>query len=311
MPLLEEKCFVCGGDLNPRLRGRDYFMGVTKSTFNIMKCENCGIEMIIPFPSADEIKNYYPSDYYSFNIRKNRGILTKIKEFAIKCAYSGKKISLFLSKIIDHYIYFGLPMEHVENNRFLDIGCGDGEDVELMNKFGWDSYGVDIGEKEIRGNLFFDSGIEEIDFGDMKFDFIRVWHTIEHIPDPDIFLGKIKKIISNEGDIIFCFPNTKSLGAVLFGKFWFGRDIPRHLINYNLKNFKMLLGRNGFEIYKVKHCSINSLAGSLGFFASGLFGKKVDFFNNALVVALFYPLEVVLRFLRLSDVISCSAKVRL
>jgi len=308
--LVNEKCFICENKMIVHLKGRDLFMWVTEKYFDIIKCEKCGLEKISPTPTNNEIKNFYPPNYYSFNIREDKGILTRIKEFTLKNAYSEKKGGIFLSKILNFLIYFGLPLQKEKNVNFLDIGCGDGSDVELMSKYGWNSYGFDIGEKVNIKNIFFDYNIANVDFGKIKFDFIRIWHTMEHIQDPERFLEKIKEILNEGGEMNFCFPNTRSFGAVFFGKFWFGRDVPRHLYNYNLKNFRTLLCGKGLEIKKVKYCSINSLAGSLGFLASSLFKRKIDFFNNALVVLFFYPLEIMLYFLKISDVISCSVIIR-
>jgi len=57
-------------------------------------------------------------------------------------------------------------------------------------------------------------------------------------------------------------PNSSSITAKIFGIYWIGYDIPRHQYDYNYKNLKILLERNGFIIEK-KSYFLNSSISSL------------------------------------------------
>jgi len=76
---------------------------------------------------------------------------------------------------------------NITRNRLLDIGCGDGQFLNLAKRRGWEVNGVDISEAAGRiaaeqSDVNVDIGtIEEISFPASCFDVITMWDVIEHL----------------------------------------------------------------------------------------------------------------------------------
>ena len=61
------KCEICGNrSLSHKYRGKDRFYGV-EGLFDILRCDGCGLLSIVPRPSPEVLKRYYPDNYYSYN----------------------------------------------------------------------------------------------------------------------------------------------------------------------------------------------------------------------------------------------------
>lgn len=292
------------------MTGQDYFYKTTPDRFDIWKCIFCGFERIWPLPDEDKIKLFYPNNYYSFDLESSS--FSRIKKKMASCYYdrSPPYFGRLAAKIFNHFLFLGLMLENRGNNNFLDVGCGDGHDVRLMEKFGWNSFGFEAGEsnKNSTKRIITGRSLKDEDFGGIKFDYIRIWQVLEHIADPDEMLDAVVRLMADGGKIIIGVPNSSGLWAKIFGKFWFGRDVPRHLINFNDKNIKIILEKHKIRIEKMKYQSLNGFAGSLQNLVNGAWGKNVKIFDKRLVVVLLYPFEFICNVLGISDAIVIIAK---
>jgi len=106
------------------------------------------------------------------------------------------------------------------NTRVLEIGCGEGGNLEPFLDLGCKVVGIDLNEGKIEKakNYFADHeysqkisfilrdiykiGTEEVG----SFDLIIMRDVIEHIHDQEKFMGYVKKFLSPKGKIFFGFP---------------------------------------------------------------------------------------------------------
>jgi len=58
------------------------------------------------------------------------------------------------------------------------------------------------------------------------------------------------------GRLIVQVPNASSWQFLLFGEYWNGIDVPRHLVNYRQTDIENLLEYSGFEVLRRKHFSL-------------------------------------------------------
>ena len=106
----------------------------------------------------------------------------------------------------------------------LDAGCGDGQIGRLLkDSMHVDVYGVDISKKGVA--LARKNGLKakvadmskEIPFGDAMFDLVISSATIEHVPNPDVFLKEIYRVLKPGGIVLISTPNlTFWLNRILF-----------------------------------------------------------------------------------------------
>lgn len=312
MKKANETCFVCGGVFGYYLSGKDYLYETSKKSYKLYKCQSCGLERLLPVPTQNEIEKFYPETYYSYNFDElnsnNKSLFVRIREKILERRFSNtiKKNYIFYLSLISEFLLSGMPLKNTGKNRFLDIGCGDGYNVRLLNKYGWKAIGYEIGKKSRKGNIYFDRSFDKVDFKNKQFDYIRIWHVLEHVPDPIKLIDRAVDLLSDEGKIVIGIPNTSSLYSKLFGKYWFGRDMPRHLTGFNKNNIKQFLEKKELKIIEIKFIGVGGICGSLQNLINDKFNRDFDLVNNLAFVLIFLPIDLIVNFLKIGDIISLS-----
>jgi 2-polyprenyl-3-methyl-5-hydroxy-6-metoxy-1,4-benzoquinol methylase len=121
--------------------------------------------------------------------------------------------------------------------RFLDFGMGWGERALSAKAFGYDSYGVEISQKEVefassRGiKAFLDS--EHID---QKFDFINSYGVIDQVLEPVKTVKKLCAMLDDNGIIKISTQNSQ----------WFPEKIMKGRWDRSMREMLPLLNPNGF-----------------------------------------------------------------
>ena len=155
----------------------------------------------------------------------------------------------------------------------LDIGCGSGTFLHLARQRGFDAHGMDVSEQAVAvARAQYDLAVHCGDIGSdlwqaRAFDFITMFHVLEHLPDPRQALDYAHGLLKPDGSLILQVPNAASLQARAFGARWYGLDVPRHLINFTPRSLGLLLDQAGFSWRIVQRFSLRdnpaSIASSL------------------------------------------------
>jgi SAM-dependent methyltransferase len=101
-----------------------------------------------------------------------------------------------------------------------------------------------------------------------------MWDVIEHIPDPQAALRRVRQLLTKGGRLLLETQNVKSRWARLLGRRWHHYKHEEHLYHFDPKTMERLLKDCGF---RVVHCGAG-YAGkyvSFGFIAerAGRLGK--------------------------------------
>jgi 2-polyprenyl-3-methyl-5-hydroxy-6-metoxy-1,4-benzoquinol methylase len=222
-------CGSCGGDSWSPLVGdlTDY---LTQETFEIHRCNQCGLLMTEPLPQGQSIARYYPPQY-----RGNRH------------GFTGGVRSSLRRRVVESNFPKGF------RGRLLDIGCGDGSFAMHMKSHGWEVSATEIDpdtvdrmcRKGVDAKL---SGDAESDGFDQKFDAITCWHVMEHLEHPRQVTEWVKTQLAEDGVFQATVPNARSLQAKIFGRHWVHLDVPRHRQHYSPATLRSMLQHAGFEI---------------------------------------------------------------
>jgi ubiquinone/menaquinone biosynthesis C-methylase UbiE len=120
--------------------------------------------------------------------------------------WSEKKNSFFFEKRLEIILPF-IPM----NSKILDVGCGDAEMLEYIQRVKTPTYavGIDFREKLIRHNTIniLRGDAENLPFKDQSFDCVTATAVIEHLPDTVNALTEFKRVLRIEGILIITTPN--------------------------------------------------------------------------------------------------------
>jgi SAM-dependent methyltransferase len=202
-------------------------------------------------PSVQDLGQLYPKTYYSYQPPS----LPSGPSAVLKKLLRMKK-----STAVPRFAAPGV---------MLDVGCGAGHYLLEMKQQGWQVYGSELSEDaaaagrsaglDIRGGELTDAKFKE-----GMFDFVRLNHSFEHIPDPAVVLREIRRILKPEGRLFIGVPNIDGLMARIFSVYWWYFGVPVHTYNYNPANLAKLLERHGFVVERLRYYSdYASFLGSL------------------------------------------------
>jgi SAM-dependent methyltransferase len=269
-------------------------------------------------PSMKDVAKYYPSEYHAY-ARYDPG--TRKERFAIRMykLYFAKGGNL-LAKLLF------LPFKHllrgthiVPGGTILDVGCGNGAFLSKMKAPGMRAYGVEFspdGAKEARRRgLNVKCGtLEQQKYPARFFDVITLNHVFEHVPDPLGTLRELKRILKPGGRIIIAVPNTRSLAAKLFGRYWASLDPPRHLSVHSPRTMRIAADRTGLTVRNIRHISFPfQFQASLAYVLHPRARVPLDktwLGTSTLAYWLLFPLVYLVDFLRIGDVIEVTLEQR-
>ncbi len=165
----QTKCTVCGS-----ANSRQLDFTPSYGNYNLMECRDCGLRYIL----SDKFETLDDDSYWDEVNRQIYAMPGVLQEFK-------KKQFKYLNKIIK----LSPP-----NNRFLDVGCGNGIFLNNAKLKGFDVTGIEpssiavdlcrqqYGYSPVLGYLDLDSDLPR-DFGALS-----AWDVIEHVADPKDFL---------------------------------------------------------------------------------------------------------------------------
>ena len=216
----------------------------------IMKCKNCDL-IFTDQNSIKKTKEELYNDKYFTEIHSN---------FFLDCGkyYENKKSK----KIKKFKEGIRLIEEYSKKGKILDLGCATGVFLDIAQKRGWDSYGIDISQYAIeyakkKFSLDVKKGeLENIKFPDKKFDVVTMWDFIEHVPNPNKILEETYRILKPKGIIFILTTNEQSLMCWLANLFYktkikFFSELVHpihHNYHFSEKTLINLLRKRKFEV---------------------------------------------------------------
>jgi 2-polyprenyl-3-methyl-5-hydroxy-6-metoxy-1,4-benzoquinol methylase len=151
-----------------------------------------------------------------------------------------------------HYTLDYITQNILQNQKIIDIGCGDGYLLNNLRIEGVKKFGIDLSEKAIKfaeafntDTIFNNQSVYDIN---EQFDLVVLNEVIEHIPDNEIyqFMDQIKRIVNRNGKIIITVPSI---------------DIPlnqKHYRHYTIDQIVKELNDSRFQMVHSKKLFIQS-----------------------------------------------------
>jgi len=167
----------------------------------------------------------------------------------------------------------------LKGKKALDLGCGRGEFLELLNEYGIEGVGVDIETSMTDSeNVVISDALEFLrKQKDKSFSLITAFHMIEHV-DIDyllLLIKEAKRVLDDEGFLIFETPNPENL-RVASEYFYLDpthkRPVPKELLRF-------LLEYEGFYtriwlLNSQKHSDITDIFNAVSFDYAAVASKK-------------------------------------
>lgn len=222
-------------------------------SFTIVKCDKCGFAFTNPIPLETEISKYYESDEYISHSNTSKGLVNflyqKVRNYTLD-----QKVNL-LQKL-------------GSGRKLLDIGCGTGEFLGRTKKHGFITEGIEpskAAKKQAIENFSL-SVNGEAHLGTLpsdSYDFITMWHVLEHVYHLNDRIAELKRLIKPDGHIIIAVPNLNSFDALKYKEHWAAYDLPRHLYHFSEQDIKALAKKHGLTVTQVLPMKFDSYYVSL------------------------------------------------
>ncbi len=269
------KCRICGLESNHPVYEIQEMMFGTRERFRYFQCNGCDCLQILSIPQ--DLNKYYPSEYYSFNIRppirRDHRIKRWMRTQRCAAAIFGRRRILepILWRFVDRPKELGpfeggAPISDVIracaiesfNAEFLDVGCGSYSHwLASLSYLGFKNlYGVDplirIDVERDNVKIF----RRELEAMTGHFDLITLHHSLEHMPSQWDVLRSIRSLLKPRGTCLIRIPLVSSLVWEKYGVNWVELDAPRHLYLHSTNSIKLLANSVGLELYKVVYDSL-------------------------------------------------------
>jgi len=235
-------CNYCGGEQTLVYDGiRDWEYGV-RGSYAYMRCVDCGGVQLAPFPSLEDLKRSYDSDYHGYTSGEGRGRL-----FSILYALRARLFRSRMSRLVN------------SDARVLDVGCGAGDFLRDLRGLGVDRLeGIDFSPEmvdrlrllDIRG---FCGTFGDFPGEDGSYDLVAMNNYLEHTLEPRAELGKALRLLKPGACLVGEVPGFDSWERKLFGRFWGGNHAPRHTYQFDVAFLKRLLEKIGFVEVTISH----------------------------------------------------------
>lgn len=223
--------------------------GTEKSTFLFKKmpasyyrCNNCSLVYQNPQPVFEFTEEIYDGEHYHERYIRSEYIYLPTSRIYLENIEKDLSKSNFNKK----------------NATLLDIGCGIGYFLNLAKQDGYDVRGADISKwAKIYAKKKFDVDVIagnflEMDIVENSYDMVTLWQTIEHLPQPNLFLAKIYKILKPGGYICMATPDVNSWIAKFYKRLWNCFMPNEHICLFDFKSMHTILERNNLNPVIVK-----------------------------------------------------------
>ena len=137
----------------------------------------------------------------------------------------------------------------------LEIGCGTGGFLERVAACGWAGpvsgieYSAPVAaETAARTGLAVSAGTaEDAPLGDAPYGAIVLRHVIEHLRDPRAVVARLAGALHPGGVLYVATPDATAWAARVFGRRWWGYEVPRHLIVFSSDALRDLFADAGLR----------------------------------------------------------------
>lgn len=221
-------CPVCG-KVGPRewLRGPDRFHG-RREPYTLLRCGGCSLVWLSDPPRPAEMYRHYTEAYHNL----------------IAAAGDNPARWAFRKEVV---------AKHKQSGALLDLGCSSGAFLAYMRGAGWQLSGIEMSADEAKvaaaksGASVFVGDIPDAQFAPQSFDAITCFDVLEHVFEPRAVMTKVAEWLKPGGIFYILVPNVDSAEARVFGSYWHGLELPRHLFHYSPASLKFVAGLAGLR----------------------------------------------------------------
>ena len=237
MPLVQTAastpCVLCGSDDIEELSR----LARNLRPFRTTICLRCGLVWANPPPMQSAVRTYYVDEYR----RDYKGTRLRTRSQT----YHAGRGALARYRAIQHLLS--------RDGSILDVGCGGGELVYLLQQLGYDAAGVEPDRsysqsaRSVLGLPVQTGFVQDLDFPADAFRVILMYHVLEHIDAPLAVLARLRRWLADEGVLLIEVPNVEARREAPITRFHLA-----HLFYYSPETLAAMAAASGFGVQQVR-----------------------------------------------------------
>jgi SAM-dependent methyltransferase len=143
--------------------------------------------------------------------------------------------------------------QYKQSGSLLDLGCSSGSFLGSLPTDSWKLYGIEMSAdcakkaEALTGAHVFAGDILDAPFPRETFDVITCFDVLEHLYEPRQIMTRVSEWLKPGGIFYVLVPNADSAEARVFGTYWHGLELPRHLFHYTPESLKFLAKSAGLR----------------------------------------------------------------
>jgi SAM-dependent methyltransferase len=249
-------CPACGSTKSvPFLQSRDWFF-IRQPLYQVNRCEDCHLGRLENPPAVEDLGEHYGADY--------------------------DKMITTPGDIYPHHwdLVRNKLLQYAQRGSILDIGCSSGSFLRTLKGPDWKLYGIEMSApvaEQARlstGAEVFVGDVMQASYAHNQFDAVTGFHVLEHMHDPREVMSRVFSWLKPGGIFTLTLPNFDSLEARMFGRYWFGLDVPRHLWQFTPTSLAAMAKSAGLEPVEVGTASSCYVERSIRNLMAGLKGER-------------------------------------
>jgi SAM-dependent methyltransferase len=247
-------CPVCGnGGAKEWLRAPDRFHG-RKQNYTLTRCTVCSLVWLSQPPAPAEMHQHYTEAYDRLISAAGQNSPERWRD---------------RNKTLAHY---------KQSGALLDLGCSSGSFLTSLRSKSWELYGIEMSEDCAKnavtrsGARVFVGDILEAPFQPQVFDVITCFDVLEHLYEPRRVMARVREWLKPGGIFYVLVPNIYSAEARMFGSYWHGLELPRHLFHYSPASLEFLAGTAGLKQVSLETWRNPAVGTSLRYVWDDVFG---------------------------------------
>jgi SAM-dependent methyltransferase len=222
-----ERCPVCElSGAEPLLRAPDRLHG-RQDQYTLVRCHACSLVWLSHPPKPEDMRLHYTAAYDELISRSGENSPHRWRD---------RKAALAPYK---------------NSGALLDLGCSSGAFLESLDPDRWQLHAVEmsavsakIAEQRSSAKIFV-GDVLEAPFRPESFDVITCFDVLEHVYKPREVLAKVAKWLKPGGIFYVLVPNVDSAESRVFGTYWHGLELPRHLFHFSPASLRNMAKRAG------------------------------------------------------------------
>jgi SAM-dependent methyltransferase len=222
-------CPICAEEgAQEWLRGLDRFHG-RQDEYTLVRCPACSLVWLSNPPEPSEMHLHYTDAYDRLISASGQNSPHRWRD---------RKAAL---------------SPHKQSGTLLDMGCSSGAFLESLKGEEWRLHGIEMSTEFAKiaeaksGAKVFVGDILEAPFRRESFDVITCFDVLEHLYEPRRVMAKVGEWLKPSGIFYVLVPNVDAAEARVFGSYWHGLELPRHLFHYSPASLKVLANSAGLR----------------------------------------------------------------